>query len=122
MAKVCKRRGRYVLDYYDNEGKRRWQTLKEGTTLKDAKKKLREIEVQLENGTYLPVFEIPTFKNTGEEWLTQKKANVRESTYRMYKRHLDLHYKEIDSVKINKISIATVENFIQTKQKGKLSL
>ena len=51
MAKVAKRRGRYILDYYDNQGKRRWQTLPKGTTLKQARNKLRELENQLEKGT-----------------------------------------------------------------------
>ncbi|MBW2443702.1 MAG: hypothetical protein JRH12_24740 [Deltaproteobacteria bacterium] len=40
MAKVAKRRGRHILDYYDNQGKRLWQTLKKGTALKAAKKEI----------------------------------------------------------------------------------
>mgnify|MGYP000722185403 CR=1 FL=1 len=44
MAKVAKRRGRNVLDYYDNHGKRISESLTEGTTLKKAKEKMREKE------------------------------------------------------------------------------
>ena len=62
MAKVAKRRGRYILDYYDNQGKRRWQTLPKGTTLKAAKKKLREIEEQLDKGVFIPIRNVPTIK------------------------------------------------------------
>ena len=40
MACIAKRRGRYVLDYYDNQGERIRKTLKKGTTLKKAKEKL----------------------------------------------------------------------------------
>ena len=37
MACIAKRRGRYVIDFYDNEGKRQRMTLKKGTTKKKAK-------------------------------------------------------------------------------------
>jgi hypothetical protein len=68
MACIAKRRGRYVLDYYDNQGKRKRQTLKKGTTKKKAKEKLREIEEQLSKGLYIPETEIPTFKKVAEDW------------------------------------------------------
>jgi hypothetical protein len=41
MACIAKRRGRYVIDFYDNQGKRQRMTLKKGTTKKKAKEKLR---------------------------------------------------------------------------------
>ena len=40
MAKVAKRRGRYVLDYYDNQGIRQRKTLKKGITKKKGKGKI----------------------------------------------------------------------------------
>jgi hypothetical protein len=43
MAKVCKRRSRWVLDFYDQHGKRRWITLPEGTTKAKAKEDLRAL-------------------------------------------------------------------------------
>ncbi|UCE55234.1 MAG: hypothetical protein JSV31_07270 [Desulfobacterales bacterium] len=52
MACIAKRRGRYVIDFYDNQGKRQRQTLKKGTTKKKAREKLREIEEQLSIGNY----------------------------------------------------------------------
>ena len=54
MAKVAKRLGRYVLDYYEQKGVRRRETLKAGTTLKQAKDQLREIEERIDRGTYIP--------------------------------------------------------------------
>ena len=44
MACIRERRNRLVIDFYDQHGKRRWKTLKEGTTQRDARKALREIE------------------------------------------------------------------------------
>jgi len=54
MAKVAKRRDRYVLDFYDNQGKRRRQALPLGTTKKRAREILRGIEEQVSQGAYLP--------------------------------------------------------------------
>ena len=70
---MAKRRGRYVLDYYDQKGIRRRETLKEGTTLKQAKKQLREIEERIDRGTYIPEKKVPRFSTVAEEWLEHKK-------------------------------------------------
>ncbi len=50
MACIAKRRNRYVIDFYDNQGKRRWKTLPKGTTKAKAKEAMREIEDQLCKG------------------------------------------------------------------------
>lgn len=54
MATIAKRRDRYVIDFYDNQGKRQQQTLKKGTTKAAAKDALREIEDQLASGVWQP--------------------------------------------------------------------
>ncbi len=36
MACIAKRRERYIIDFYDTYGKRRWKTLAKGTTKKKA--------------------------------------------------------------------------------------
>jgi integrase len=61
LACIAKRRGRYVIDFNDNQGKRNRQTLKKGTTKKKAKEKLREIEDQLAKGLYIPEMKLPLF-------------------------------------------------------------
>jgi integrase len=122
MACIAKRRGRYVIDFYDNQGKRRWKTLPKDARKKDANKALREIEDLLEKGIYLPDKRIPTFKTLGADWLQQKKPNIRESTWEMYERHLKLHFGEIDNLKINRITIATVEKFISKRQRDSMNI
>jgi len=87
MAKVAKRRGRYVLDFYDSQGKRQRQTLKAGTTLKRAKDKLREIEDQVSVGIWLPEVKIPLFKDVAKDWLEHKTLSVRASTWAGYDGH-----------------------------------
>jgi hypothetical protein len=51
MACVRKRRDRWVLDFYDQDYVRRWQTMPEGSTKKRAKEKLKEIEEQVDTRT-----------------------------------------------------------------------
>ena len=122
MAKVAKRRGRYVIDFYDNQGKRRWKTLPEGTTKARAKEVLREIEEQLSKGVYLPEKKIPIFKEAAQDWLEYKKPNLRESTWKMYKGHLAHHFDELNLLKIKMITTAKVEHYIAGKQEQGMNL
>ena len=122
MAKVAKRRGRYVLDYYDHKGQRHWQTLHKGTTKKAAKEKLREIEIQIDRGTYIPDNKIMTFGEVAEAWLEQKKTNVRASTWGMYKRHVELHLKNLHHFRVNRITVAMIEKHIIQMRSGKHSI
>jgi integrase len=116
MAKVAKRRGRYVLDYYDNQGKRQRQTLKKGTTKKKAKEKLREIEDQLSKGLFIPEAKIPTLKKVAEDWLIHKKPNLRASTWSVYEGHTKNHFGEFEDLKVNRITTAKIEKFIAERQ------
>jgi integrase len=122
MAKVAKRRGRYVLDFYDHQGMRRWVTLPKGTTKKKANGKLREIEDQIAKGVYIPDRRIPTFKQAAKAWLELKKHNVRQSSWEMYEGHLKNHFQTINPIKLNRITTGTVEKFISEKQKDEMNI
>ncbi len=122
MACIAKRRGRYVIDFYDTYGKRRWITMPKGTTKKKATEKLREIEDRLRRGIYLPDKKIPTFKEVGENWIEYKKPNVRASTLKMYKGHLKHHFPDVNPIKVNRITTLTVEKFISCRQKKGMNL
>ncbi len=76
MAKVTKRRDRYVLDYYDNEFKRVRKTCAKGTTLKKAKEKLREIEDQLAKGVYIPDEKNPYILKGSQGMAEKEKAGA----------------------------------------------
>jgi hypothetical protein len=54
------------IDFYDQQGVRRWKTMKEGATKAEAKEELRVIEEQIENGTYLPEGKVPLFIRSGQ--------------------------------------------------------
>jgi len=122
MACIAKRRNRYVIDFYDNQGKRRWKTLPKGTTKKKAKEAMREIEDQLARGIYLPDKKIPIFSKVAKDWFEYKKLNVRASTLKMYRGHLKHHFQNVDNIKVNRITTAKVEKFITDKQTNDMNL
>ena len=69
MATISKRRGRWILDYYDQQGKRHWETMPKNETKKLAREKLREIEDQVERGTFIANKKIPAFEKVINDWL-----------------------------------------------------
>ena len=122
MAKVTKRRDRYVLDYYDNEFKRIRKTCAKGTTLKKAKEKLREIEDQLAKGLYIPDEKIPIFSKVAKEWLQKKKPELRDSSWHVYQGHTTNHLNEFDNIRIDRITIAMIEDWITERQNQEIPI
>ena len=122
MACVVKRRDRYVIDFYDNQGRRMRKTLKAGTTKTRARELLRDIEDKLAKGLYMPETRIPVFSKVAKDWLEYKKQNLRKSTWSIYEGHTRNHFKEFDEIKINRITTARVEKFITNRQKEGMHL
>lgn len=122
MACVTKRRDRYVIDFYDNQGKRKRKALKAGTTKARAKEILRDIEDKLAKGLYLPETRIPLFSEVAKNWLEFKKLNLRKSTWSVYEGHTRNHFKEFNEIKINRITTAKVEKFITSRQQEGMHL
>ena len=113
MACISKRRNRWVIDFYDNQSKRPWKTLPEGTTKSEAKKVLRDIEDKIDKGIYIPLRNLPFFSEVADVWLKTKKPNIRHSTYKQYKGHMENHLKPFyENLRINQITYDKVENFI----------
>jgi integrase len=116
MACISRRRGRWVIDFYDQHGKRHWETLSEGTTKERAKKRLREIEDAVDKGNYIPPKTIPFFSEVARDWIEYKRPRLRETTWEVYEGHVRNHFHDLNGLRINRISIATVEKFITDKQ------
>ena len=66
MATIAKRRDRWVIDFYDTQGKRRWITMPKGSTKGNAKERLREIEDQIKRGIYIPKNKMFLFKDVAK--------------------------------------------------------
>lgn len=122
MAKVAKRRGRYVLDFYDHADIRRRETLPEGTTKKRALEELRDREEQVARGTYLPEKKVPVFSEVAQDWIEHKKAKLRANTWEVYEGHVRNHFHDFDGLKINQITTAKVEKYISARQNAKVPI
>ena len=114
MACIRERRDKLVIDFYDQHGKRRWKTLKEGTTQRDARKALREIEEAIEKGSYLAPTDVPGFSKVAEAWLKIKKPNIRHSTYGQYAGHVENHLTPYFGItQISRINYDSIERYMQ---------
>lgn len=112
MACVRKRRNRWVIDFYDQEGKRRWLTLPKRTTRNEANEKLGEIEKKIRQGAFIAVRELPRFSAVAGAWLASKEPNIRYSTYRGYEGHMENHLiPYFGKLKINQVNFDTIERF-----------
>jgi integrase len=116
MACITKRRGRYVIDCYDQTGKRYRKTMKAGTTKDAAKTELREIETKIERRTFMHEKKTPLFSEVKAQWLDYKKQFLRETTHETYETNCRIHLSELDNLKINRINTATIEKFISILQ------
>jgi len=122
MACVTKKKGQWIVDFYDLEGKRRAKFLPKGATKKQATKLLREIEIKLEKGTFLPSQQTPIFKEVAKKWLEYKKNNIRSSTWSVYEGHTRNHFDDLDNFLINKITTARIEKYITDRQTAKMNI
>ena len=69
MAKVCKRRSRYVLDFYDQYGERQRITMPKGTTKKEAEEELDSYKDQVRRGIYVTDSKVRCFQRFPENGL-----------------------------------------------------
>ncbi len=116
MACVTKKKGKWAVDFYDQHGKRRLKMLPKGATKKQATVLLREIEEQVGKRTFMPTEQIPTFSNVAKDWIEYKKMSLRATTWECYEGHVRNHFDDLDELKINRITIATMEKFIRARQ------
>jgi integrase len=116
MACITKRRDRYVIDCYDQHGKRYRKTLKAGTTKDNARKALREIEDRISRRTFMPDKKTPFFSEVSKKWLEHKKQYLRETTWEVYEFNVTTHLKELDELRISEITTVDIERFISRLQ------
>jgi integrase len=122
MACITKRRGRYVIDCYDQHGKRYRKTLPAGTTKEAARKELAEIEKRIDRCTFIHEKKTPLFSQVAQDWLKHKKPNIRETTYENNQQVIRTHLVMFNDMKISSITIATIEKFFSYLQETGLKI
>jgi integrase len=114
MACVRYRRGRWIIDFYDQDGERRWYTMPKGSSKKDANIKKGELEKKVQKKTYITPKTLPLFSTVADDWL-KSKVNIRENTKEGYRGHMETHLKPaFEGMKINQITLAVIEQFRAT--------
>jgi integrase len=112
MACVTRRRGKLVMDFRDNAGRRRVVVLPRGMTRKEGKIELGKILKKLEQNSFRPNREIPHFNKLAEEWLNLKRIDLRRGSYRQYKGHIDNHLVPyMGKLKADSITYPIIEGF-----------
>lgn len=108
-----KKRERWVIRYYDNDGIQRWETLEKGTSARNANRRKREIEDSLDKKIFRPNSEIPLFKEVAQRWLDLKSEKIRKSTKLQYEGHINNHIKlYFGEMKTNEIDLDITEEFV----------
>ena len=111
MACVSYRRGRWVIDFYDQDGIRRWHTMPKGSKKRDANIKKGEIEKKIQQKIYTPPKSLPIFSSVAGDWLDSK-LGIRDNTKEGYKGHIVNHLAPFfGSLKINQITYTAVEKY-----------
>jgi len=114
---VVKRRGKWTLDYYDQHGKRRWETTQGNK--KEAEKLMADRLLEIGHGDYLPPSEkkVP-FSEFAHQWLTGREGKIRPITIEQYRDHINRHLIPfLGSILVGRIDIPLVEAYINRKDK-----
>ena len=90
MPCVRKRRDKWVIDFYDQFGKRHWETA--GTNKKEAEELLAQRLLEVGKSVYRPQSKAKKFEEVAEQWYkTQIVPNKRPKTAHYYRNLLDNH-------------------------------
>lgn len=113
MAKVAKRRDRYTLDYRDQYGTRRWETLPMGTTRKEADQALSARVQQVRSGEYQSRHDELTFNELADAYIRNHVAvHLRDSAGEDYQYIIAFHLQPyFGKRRIRSIAMADVEKF-----------
>ena len=113
MACVRKRRGRWVVDFRDRDGNRRWESYR---TRKEADEALSGRVRELKRGTYRPPTEIPTFEKVALGWLATK-TDRRPASVGQWECHVHSHLiPAFGPTRLDQLAVADVEWFRDSKR------
>ncbi len=118
MACVKRRRKRWVVDFRDQSGKRRWETYR---TRDEADTALSKLVRVVKQGTYRPPAKLPTLGQVAGEWLAGK-AGHRVSSQVQWQVHLDNHIlPALGKRRIDQIHVVDVDAFREGRRAAGLA-
>lgn len=109
MACVKERRGKWVADWRDDDGRRYWKSF---DTQEDANIHLGKVTEKLKRGTFQRPAEVPTVDAVARDWLAEKAETVRLSTLAQWEVHLDLHIlRALGPLRVDQVRVKHLEVF-----------
>ncbi len=113
---VFRKRGKWWLDFYNQNGTRRRKSLSKGTTKAGAQKQSGKILTQVERGVFITAKEVTLFKDVARDWFEYKRTNLRKITWEVYEGHARNHFHDLRHTYAS-LQIARGENikYIQTQ-------
>jgi integrase len=112
MPCVRKRRGKWVIDFYDQFGKRHCEVV--GTNKKGAEEELAKRLLEVGKSSYCPQSRTKKFDEIAEQWYqTQVLPNKRPKTAHYYKNLLDNHLLPFfRGIKLSRIDLSLIERYM----------
>lgn len=111
---------RYTAGYDPGTGKQIQKSIY-GKTQKEVRVKLQQIEVSIEDGTYLEPSKM-TISNWLDTWINEYLGNVKPGTVANYSQHVRIHIKPaIGSIKLSAIQPPQIQHLYNALQKKGLS-
>lgn len=110
MACIRKRRNRWVVDFRDQFGTRRWESYR---TREEAKLALEARLKQVRTGTYRAPSRMPPLREVAEAWL-RSKADRRPSTRYLWQNHVHVHIlPRLGDVRVDRITPQVIEESLR---------
>lgn len=115
MACVRKRRGKWVVDFRDQTGARRWRTF---DTRKAAEDAMTELRKQVKDGVFIDAAKLPTFAEVATRWLDGKRDHP-HSTWDFWRGHVENHLlPAFGPLRVDHVTSQAVEAFRNQKRDG----
>ena len=121
MACIRKRRGRWVVDFRDQEGARRWESHR---TRDEAKAALERRLKQVRQGTYCAPSELPVLKEIAEKWLASRgRDGLQPSSRYLLENHVYVHIlPRLGEKRVDQITTLVVEEALRDRLQSEGSL
>ena len=106
--KICRRRGRWVLDYaYEDEQGKRQRVRSSFLRREDAEHEAGEVRRKLSRGAYVPPTKLPTFGEVGDGWERGKEQH-RPASRAQWHTHRE-HLNAVAQLRLDQIDVARIE-------------
>ena len=115
MACIRKRRGRWVVDFRDQNGRRHWESFR---TKKEAEDRYAERVPDVRGGTYIDAATLPTSAEVAAGWLNVKRDHP-ASTFNYWRTQADVHLvPAFGTYRIDQVTLGRIEQFRNAKRDG----